>query len=238
MADEPRDRHQILRVPAERIPQIELRPVLALRNPMHGFRGYVTVARRRLQQLRQRDGLRYRNHAERHLRTLGHHVHRRTRPGERRDRHRVVDARELQIARLVVDRRTNREVAAELVVSQKTVETHLRNISTRWAWRHGASPFKYKLVTACGMFDEPPLGVVTNVDQSSLVARSVRSLAIPGTLPRATSVLTPGWRQHCPVLGSGAAIEHRPPRRQSCDGRLRLASAQVHARAAAASWSR
>lgn len=59
MADEPRDRYQILRVPVERIPQIELMPVLALRNPMHGFvEADVTVARRRLQQLRQRDGLR------------------------------------------------------------------------------------------------------------------------------------------------------------------------------------
>ena len=35
---------------------------------------------------------------------------------------------ELQVARLVVDRRTNPEIAAELFLSQKTVETHLRNI--------------------------------------------------------------------------------------------------------------
>jgi DNA-binding NarL/FixJ family response regulator len=32
------------------------------------------------------------------------------------------------VARLVVDRKTNREIAAELFLSQKTVETHLRNI--------------------------------------------------------------------------------------------------------------
>jgi DNA-binding NarL/FixJ family response regulator len=32
------------------------------------------------------------------------------------------------VARLVVDRRTNPEIAAELFLSQKTVETHLRNI--------------------------------------------------------------------------------------------------------------
>jgi len=32
------------------------------------------------------------------------------------------------VARLVVDRRTNPQIAAELYLSQKTVETHLRNI--------------------------------------------------------------------------------------------------------------
>ncbi len=36
--------------------------------------------------------------------------------------------RELEVARLVVDRRTNPEIAAELFLSVKTVETHLRNI--------------------------------------------------------------------------------------------------------------
>jgi DNA-binding NarL/FixJ family response regulator len=73
--------------------------------------------------------LRYRNQAERELRKLGRHTHRRTRSG-------TADAfgiaslteRELQVARLVVDRRTNPEIAAELFLSQKTVETHLRNI--------------------------------------------------------------------------------------------------------------
>jgi DNA-binding NarL/FixJ family response regulator len=32
------------------------------------------------------------------------------------------------VARLVVDRKTNPEIASELFLSQKTVETHLRNI--------------------------------------------------------------------------------------------------------------
>jgi DNA-binding CsgD family transcriptional regulator len=36
--------------------------------------------------------------------------------------------RELEVARLVVDRRTNTEIAAELFLSIKTVETHMRNI--------------------------------------------------------------------------------------------------------------
>ncbi len=81
------------------------------------------------QEFEARGALRYRNEAERELRKLGRHIHRRTRPGK-------TDAtgmeslteRELQLARLVVDRKTNPQIAAELFLSQKTVETHLRNI--------------------------------------------------------------------------------------------------------------
>jgi DNA-binding NarL/FixJ family response regulator len=73
--------------------------------------------------------LRYRGAAERELRGLGHRIHHRTRPGK-------IDAtgvealtgRELQVARLVVDRRTNPEIAEALFLSPKTVETHMRNI--------------------------------------------------------------------------------------------------------------
>jgi predicted ATPase/DNA-binding NarL/FixJ family response regulator len=73
--------------------------------------------------------LRYRDEAERELRKLGHHIHRRTRPGE-------ADAagleslteRELQVARLAAEGKTNPQIAAELFLSKKTVETHLHNI--------------------------------------------------------------------------------------------------------------
>ena len=36
--------------------------------------------------------------------------------------------REREIADLVTDRRTNREIAAELFLSEKTIESHLRNV--------------------------------------------------------------------------------------------------------------
>jgi ATP/maltotriose-dependent transcriptional regulator MalT len=72
---------------------------------------------------------RYRDSAERELGKLGHRPHRRTRAGTTDGT--SIDSlteRELQVARLVVDRKTNPEIATDLFVSQKTVETHLRNI--------------------------------------------------------------------------------------------------------------
>jgi ATP/maltotriose-dependent transcriptional regulator MalT len=73
--------------------------------------------------------LRYRDQTERELRKLGRRIHRRTRPGKPdEDGIGSLTERELQVARLVVDRKTNSQIAAELFLSQKTVETHLRNI--------------------------------------------------------------------------------------------------------------
>jgi ATP/maltotriose-dependent transcriptional regulator MalT len=73
--------------------------------------------------------LRYRAAAERELRRFGQHIHRRTRPGKT-DASGVesLTSRELQIARLVFDRKTNPEIAEALFLSPKTIETHLRNI--------------------------------------------------------------------------------------------------------------
>jgi DNA-binding NarL/FixJ family response regulator len=72
---------------------------------------------------------RRRAEVERELGRLGRRPHRRTRSG-------IAGAagveslteRELQVARLVVDRKTNAEIAAELFLSTKTVETHMRNL--------------------------------------------------------------------------------------------------------------
>jgi DNA-binding CsgD family transcriptional regulator len=73
--------------------------------------------------------LRYRDRAERELGKIGRRIHRRTRPGNTNG-HGIdtLTARELQVAQLVVDRRTNPEIAAQLFLSNKTVESHLRNI--------------------------------------------------------------------------------------------------------------
>ena len=80
-------------------------------------------------ELQRCGAVRYRDAAERELRRLGQHIHRRTRPGKADGTGiESLTERELQISRLVVDRRTNREIAGELYLSQKTIETHLRNI--------------------------------------------------------------------------------------------------------------
>ena len=73
--------------------------------------------------------LRYRAAAERELRRLGQHIHRRTQRGKA-DGSGVesLTSRELQVARLVVDRMTNPEIAQALFLSPKTVETHMRNM--------------------------------------------------------------------------------------------------------------
>ena len=73
--------------------------------------------------------IRYRDAAERELRQLGQRVHRRSRPGDLSQTGVAsLTERELQIARLIVDRKTNGEIAGELFLSKKTIETHIRNM--------------------------------------------------------------------------------------------------------------
>ena len=72
--------------------------------------------------------VRYRDAAQRALRQLGQHIHRRTRPGDSAGGVGALTGRELEIAELIVDRKTNAEIARELFLSKKTVETHIRNM--------------------------------------------------------------------------------------------------------------
>ena len=72
--------------------------------------------------------VRYRAEAEQHLRKLGHRIHRQTRRGPDPAGVDSLTERELEVARLVVDRKTNAEIAADLFLSVKTVESHMRNL--------------------------------------------------------------------------------------------------------------
>jgi DNA-binding NarL/FixJ family response regulator len=72
---------------------------------------------------------RYRDAAEQELRKRGHRIHRQTRATDPRGTGiSSLTERELEVARLVVDRKTNAEIAAELFLSVKTIETHMRNL--------------------------------------------------------------------------------------------------------------
>jgi DNA-binding NarL/FixJ family response regulator len=80
--------------------------------------------------LEQVGAVRYRDEAERELRQLGHRTHRRPTATAAPEGAGVetLTPRELEIARRIVDRQTNRQIAEELFLSPKTVETHIRNI--------------------------------------------------------------------------------------------------------------
>ena len=89
----------------------------------------VAELERAVQQLDLCGAMRYRQEAERELRKLGRHIHHRTRPGNVNGAGvETLTQREVQVADLVVDRRTNPEIASELFLSVKTIETHLRSI--------------------------------------------------------------------------------------------------------------
>ena len=81
------------------------------------------------EQLNACGALRYRNQAEQVLRKLGRHPYRRTRPKHASGAGvETLTQRETEIARLVTTRRTNPEIANELFLSIKTIESHMRNI--------------------------------------------------------------------------------------------------------------
>jgi DNA-binding NarL/FixJ family response regulator len=66
--------------------------------------------------------------AERELRRLGRRVARRSQAGDGAGVLAALSGRELEVARLVAAGRRNAEIAEELVVSLKTVETHVRHL--------------------------------------------------------------------------------------------------------------
>jgi DNA-binding CsgD family transcriptional regulator len=73
--------------------------------------------------------VRYRDPAELELGKLGVRKHRGTRAGQAgSDGIEALTQRELQVARLIVARKTNAEIAADLFLSRKTVESHIRNL--------------------------------------------------------------------------------------------------------------
>ena len=84
----------------------------------------ITSLQRAEAQLAAYGAVRYADEAARELRRLGRRVTRRGRGGAGDA---GLTARELEVARLVMAGRTNREIAAELFLSEKTVETHLRH---------------------------------------------------------------------------------------------------------------
>jgi DNA-binding CsgD family transcriptional regulator/tetratricopeptide (TPR) repeat protein len=70
-----------------------------------------------------------RDAVDRELGKLGKRVHRRTKRGKLDGTGiEQLTERELEVARLVVDRKTNSQIAAELFLSPKTVETHIRHL--------------------------------------------------------------------------------------------------------------
>ena len=73
--------------------------------------------------------IRHRDRIDADLRRLGRTVHRRTRSGTRGSGGvEALTGRELEVADLIRSHATNREIANQLFLSLKTVETHIRNI--------------------------------------------------------------------------------------------------------------
>ena len=88
----------------------------------------VAVLRRAERELDECGSLRVRDETRRELRRLGARAETRGPAGEGDSGLASLTKRELEIATLATDRKTNREIAAELFLSGKTVESHMRHI--------------------------------------------------------------------------------------------------------------
>jgi len=87
----------------------------------------VELLRRAEREFDERGAIRDRGEARRELRRLGARSEPRG-PSGAGDGLASLSRREREVATLVTARKTNREVAAELFLSEKTVESHMRNI--------------------------------------------------------------------------------------------------------------
>ena len=88
----------------------------------------VALLRRAERDLDARGALRDRGEARRQMRQLGARTEPRGPSGAAGGGIESLSRREHEVATLVTARKTNKEVAAELFLSEKTVESHLRNI--------------------------------------------------------------------------------------------------------------
>ncbi len=82
---------------------------------------------------------RYRDEAARELRRLGRRVPRRGRAGIPGSGVAALSRREREVAELVAEGRTNREIASTLFLSEKTIETHLSHIFAKLGVRSRAA---------------------------------------------------------------------------------------------------
>jgi DNA-binding NarL/FixJ family response regulator len=94
-----------------------------------GRRGALETLKRAADELEATGALRFHAEARRELRRLGERPSAPAGPGKG-DASGLdsVTAREREVAELVTDRKTNEEIATELFLSVKTIETHMRNI--------------------------------------------------------------------------------------------------------------
>lgn len=83
---------------------------------------------RAYQELDSCGALRHRDHAARELRRLGRRVPRAGRRGSSAEGVEALSERERQIAELIAEGKTNRDVAAALYISEKTVEKHVSKV--------------------------------------------------------------------------------------------------------------